>query len=53
MADLYNNENTNVAEDLPWLIFTLDDKAVYTMDFYDAGIFMAGMKAFVNMNILI
>ncbi len=27
MADLYNNENTNVAEDLPWLIFTLDDKA--------------------------
>lgn len=27
MADLYNNENVNVAEDLPWLIFTLDDKA--------------------------
>ena len=27
MADLYNNENTNIAEDLPWLIFTLDDKA--------------------------
>lgn len=27
MADLYNNENINVAEDLPWLIFTLDDKA--------------------------
>lgn len=27
MADLYNNENTSVAEDLPWLIFTLDEKA--------------------------
>ncbi len=28
MADLYSiNENTDVAEDLPWLIFTLDEKA--------------------------
>ncbi len=28
MADLYNNnENTGVAEELPWLIFTLDKKA--------------------------